>query len=411
MSSEAYCPTCGRVIPFGEKACPYCSRRKSLGLRQDTAILILFGALLVLVPFVGVLVRAYNHQEQALAKDWAERGKEDLRNGKAEEALVDFRTSMVYAHDDSAVRLQYAQALIASHRLDEAWTYLRTLWVDEPGDARLNLQLARLAARLGRDSEAVDYYHNAILGAWQENPAQSRISTRIELIEFLLGHGRNNDAVTQLNDLINVMPDSVSNHILAANLLMRAGATDRALTEYRDVLRLDRNQQKALADAGTILYQKEQYSDAVGYLERAIKLNPADAFAKELLATSQQVLSLDPFDPHLSTLERGRRVGKVFQLALGRLEDCATTHQIQLDLPADEPPPTNVTPEQQLYASAEKIKPSLRNLKSAGDPDNTTRIMDLVSAIEARTARICGNPVDANYAIQLICRKHNGANP
>ena len=148
--------------------------------------------------------------EKGFAQEWYTRGEQDLRAGRAEAALADFRTALSYSHDNAQYQLRLAQALMAAgHSREartEARTYLLNLLEREPGNATVNLELARLAARDHAVPDALRFYHGAIYGEWNDDPVARRRAARLELVEFLLDAGQKDSARAELIALAADLP-------------------------------------------------------------------------------------------------------------------------------------------------------------------------------------------------------------
>ena len=57
----------------------------------------------------------------------------------------------------------------------------------QQGNGLINLQLARLAARQGNESQAIEDYQRAIYGNWEGDGYVRRRTVRFELINYLIG--------------------------------------------------------------------------------------------------------------------------------------------------------------------------------------------------------------------------------
>jgi hypothetical protein len=208
MQAERRCEQCGQMIPWGERKCPACGEngRFFWSLPRNTLLLLSFLLLIILFVITGFAVKAYHAKERALARQWYVSGERELTAGHAEAALEDFRSALVYSPNDSLIELQLAHALAAAGHLPEARAYLLGLWERELGDGTVNLELARLAADSGSAPEAAQYYHDAIYGQWNDDPAEHRRRARLELAEFLLGVGQKAQAQAELIALTADLP-------------------------------------------------------------------------------------------------------------------------------------------------------------------------------------------------------------
>src|SRR5215472_14437087 len=146
--SDRLCPRCGQLIPAGRAGCPVCTRPQGFlwSLERETLVLLSLIMLGIFFVITGFAVKRYHASQLTLGGRWYERGQAALQSNRPEEAVDDFRTALVYARDNTVYQKRLAEALIKARHLPEAEVYLRTLWVREPGDGTVNLELARLSA-------------------------------------------------------------------------------------------------------------------------------------------------------------------------------------------------------------------------------------------------------------------------
>ena len=121
-------------------------------LRQQPVMLALLAVLAVFF-FLAVtgLSRAYHAQRESLGNRWFTRGVADLRAGRFDSAVTEFRAALLYSRDDYNYQLNLAEALIGLKRTGEASAYLANLWERQPEDGLVNLELARIAVQKRTD--------------------------------------------------------------------------------------------------------------------------------------------------------------------------------------------------------------------------------------------------------------------
>jgi predicted Zn-dependent protease len=270
MPIERRCEQCGQLIPWGEQKCPACGEngRFLWSMSRNELLLLSFLILIVLYAVASFSVKTYRAKERVLAQQWYVSGERELEQGHPESALEDFRTALSYAQDDAHIELQLANALAAAGHRGEARAYLLGLWEKEPGDGTVNLDLARLAAELGSVPEAVQYYHDAIYGLWENDPAEHRRRARLELAEFLLRVGEKAQAQAELIALSADLPSDPGLETKAGELLEKTGEHEHALGVFRQALRLRPNYAAALEGAGEASFEMGNYRDARRYLAR-----------------------------------------------------------------------------------------------------------------------------------------------
>jgi tetratricopeptide (TPR) repeat protein len=403
MEQTRSCPRCGQTIPPDRTTCPRCNpTARWLVVSREHVLLLSFTALLALFVVTGFAARSYHAKQAALAVEWHLRGEADLKEGRAEQAIEDFRTALVYSRDNTLYRLRLAQALIASSRTGEARAYLLNLWELEPGDGTVNLELARLAAGHGDVGEAARYYHNAIFGVWQENPEERRQQVRLELCQLLVNRGAKNEAEAALIELAGDLPKDPGLYSRVGGLFLRIEDYAHALALFRQALALDRKQEPALAGAGEAAFQMGNYSEARRHLERAVRVDSKNARAAQLLETSNLVLEIDPFARGVSASARARRVVRAFQQAMERLTSCAQKRGEVLEGP---PPLTEL---QTLFARASKMRSQVRESSLRRDSELMLSTTHFVFEVEEYAVRACGPPAGLDLALLLIGRMREG---
>ena len=357
---------------------------------------------------VSHLVARYNANQQSRGRKLYARGLAAAGAARYDEAIAAFRAALTCDPTNSQYQLSLARALRDSNdprRLDEAESYLIALWQRSPQDAAVNLALARVAAHRGSTEDATRYYHNAMYGAWNSDPDSNRNRARVELIQFLLKKGAAANAESELVALSTSLPPDPRAHLQAAQLFEEAQDYSGALTQYREVLRLDPSNSFALAGAGEAAYHSGNYSIAQHYLQAAVNANSQDANARELLAITDLVLRNNPFHSHISDAERNRRISAAFAQAEKRLTECA--RQTGVDLSAAST--TSASPLAGLQSRWTATKPDLVHLRSAAETDLPDAVMDVVFQIERQTAATCGPPQGIDLALLLISQKREAA--
>lgn len=406
MDPDRRCANCGQVIPWGQVKCPLCAEHGGYlwTLRRDTFLLLTVLILIVLFVLTGFAARSYHARQRVLGGDWFARGDKDLGAGRAKAAVEDFRTALVYARQNTLYELKLAQALAAAGRLDEARAYLVTLWEREPGSGTVNLELAHLAVRTQSLPDALRYFHGAIYGEWADDPARRRQAARLELAEFLHQIGERSRAQSELIALAADLPDDPQVVTQVGTLLLQNGEHDQALKLFRRALNQNSRLDAALAGAGEVYFEQNNFTEAQRYLSQAVAENPHLSRAADLLEATRLVLSVDPFERHLGDTERAQRTIDAFNQAMSRLEHCAA--QRRLDLKAE-----GSDELQKLYTQAVKLQPRLR--KSSLDAHSALlfSVMDLVFEIEKVAQRECGEPQPLDKALLLVARAQGGARP
>ena len=406
MQVERRCEQCGQLIPWGEQECPMCSEngRFLWSMRRNTLLLLSFLVLIILFVITTFAVKAYRAKERALARQWYVSGERELTAGHAEAALEDFRSALVYSPNDSLVELELAHALAAAGHLPEAHAYLLGLWERELGDGTVNLELARLAADSGSAPEAAQYYHDAIYGQWNDDPAKHRRRGGLELAEFLLSVGQKAQAQAELIALTADLPSDPARETQVATLLLKTGEYEHAAPLFRQALRLRPNYTPALEGAGEASFEMRNYRDARRYLARAKRAGALSVHSQSLLETATLILESDPLAPRLSGQERAERALRAFTQSTERLSGCAAARGVSFE---NGPQQSDL---QKTHALALALQPKVRERNLARDPELLLKVTDMVFEIEKVTERACGEPQGLDLALLLLSRLQEGGN-
>jgi tetratricopeptide (TPR) repeat protein len=371
---------------------------------RNTLLLLSFLVLIILFIITTYLVNAYRAKQRALGRQWYVSGERELEAGRAEAALGDFRSALVYSPNDSLVELQLAHALVAAGHLPEARAHLLGLWEREPGDGTVNLELARLAADSDSVPEAVQYYHDAIYGQWDNNPAEHRRRAGLELAEFLLKVGQKAQAQAELIALTADLPRDPALETQVGALLLKTGEYEHAAPLFRQALRLRPNYTPALEGAGEASFEMGNYRDARRFLARAKREGALSTQSQSRLETATLILESDPLAPRLSGQERVRRALQAFTQSMDRLSGCATARGVSFENGQQQ------SDLQKMHELALALRPKVRERNLARDPDLLLKVTDMVFEIEKVTARTCGEPQGLDLALLLLSRLQEGVN-
>jgi tetratricopeptide (TPR) repeat protein len=372
--------------------------------RPPLVLASLLTVLLASFLFVTRLVDRFHEQEKALARHLFASGQSDQNAGQLDQAIKEFRAALSYDRSNFQYQLSLARALRESGRTGEAESYLLNLWERSPQDGFVNLALGRLYAREGVLDKAIQYYHNAIYGEWPDDSDSRRRDARFELIEFLLRQRAFPQAQAELIAATPSLPPDPALELRMADLFNQAQDYEHALSQYEEVLHLDRGNAAALAGAGKAAFQLGRYRSAETYLRRAVEAQPHEAQSSQLLAASTLVLRSNPFAPGLSNRERIRRLQMAFNQAGTRLTTCAQNKGLDLN---PQSPPVGLS---SLNSQWQQMKPKLATPRPASQPDIQDAAMDLVFAIEQQTQASCGPPGGLDQALLLLMQNRAGAN-
>ena len=344
----------------------------SSAVRREFLLLVV----LVAAGGVGFLgTRALADSNAALRRQdsvaWLARGRQALDAGDVPGALIALRRA---AHIDRAnreVSLSLATALSRAGQASDAAAVLEVLKEADPGDAQVNIELARLEAGRGELPQAIRYYQDALDTLWAPDVAEQGRVLRTELIELLLRHGQRARALSQALVLAADIPAEPGWQLTAGRLLLAAGDARRALDRFTAVLAVNPSNAEARAGAGESAFDLGDYARARRYLAGVAA---ADARLASLREIAGLVLTADPLAPRLSVSERNRRLESMATHAADELDRCAAA--------ATSPDPVRAGLRQELAA---RMAPPRGGARAARSDSN--RAEDIVEPLGAYRAR------------------------
>lgn len=395
------CLGCGTVLTGG--GCPTCADNGLYRFVHREILLLLAlgaiaGTLFLLTRAAAAANRGMRVREAAV---WFDLGQRQLQARRLEEAVTSLRRATAIDRDNGGYRLRLAEALAASGHDGAARQVLLELRGRAPEDPDINTSLARLEVRRQDLTAAVRYYENALYGSWPADQPTARRHLRVELIRYLLAHGEQRGALSQLLVLSANLPEEVPLQVETAQLFMSAGDSRRALEHFRQALRADRDNAVALAGAGEAAFNLGDYSRARRYL-RAVPRPPGRI--RELSTLADLVLSSDPLMPGLRWEERRRRLLAGLTHATARLERCLLQ------------PGRDIESSRGVMDSLKQEAISLTGTPTAGRfrgaPEMLERGVDLISRVErAADDAGCGAPTNVDRALSLVARRYGSDEP
>jgi tetratricopeptide (TPR) repeat protein len=359
-------------------------------------------ALVAVAVFVFTKTMAAREQrmEVRISRIWYEKGQQYLSSGNIEKAIQAFRRATSGTRFNQKYALVLADALATGNHDAEAQELLLRLRESDPENSEINIYLARLASKLGETSDAVRYYQNALYGRWSGMQIDvRRRQLRVELVRFLLAHHQQNLASSELLILESELPDSAASWVEAAKLFIATGDLQHALKDYTEAARLDGHNLEALRGAGETSFRLADYTKAKKYLGASLKLDPQSRKTRQLLSLAEMVTADDPLAPHLTAVERQRRLIPDFERSLQRLETCINQNSNR----------GAGAVLQSLKTEALALEPQLNRRRHIPDFDMVVSALNLIFRMENAASDSCGEPSDPDQALILIGSQHSGA--
>ena len=356
--------------------------RRKLIIRDTISLLTLFLITGVILVLTWLLHRSFEDHREELGNRWRHRGEIALEQNRPQEAVEALRSALAYV-PNRQTEIDLAMALAQAGRTVEATSYFNTLWETAPGDAIINLQLARLAVKAGNEAPAIRHYQAAIDGTWQGNGFDRRREVRLELARYYISRHELDQARTQLLIAASNAPNDPAIKLGIAALLEKAGDLPNALGVYRSLAALKPQPVEALLGAGRTAFNLGMYRVAADYLSRLMahsaQLPDAEKNAAHfMLDTSSRILLLYPAYDQPARI-RAQRLLNARNIAHQRLTACATDHSITPQIAA-------------LITRWGQLPTRLTVQQLEQKPDLEQTILQLVFDTESTTAQSCGAP-------------------
>lgn len=419
-STDLLCVRCGHPLPEGSYWCPACGKLNASRNARLIFALILLGIIAGTV-FTRWYVSYLHDLETSLGQRWFGRGEQAMTLKYNTVAIEDYRNALGYEPDNRQYRLRLAEALLAEGHLNEARSHLLSLWSEEPADAEVNLDLARVYAKQNLPANAIRYYRTAIDGVWDDNPLQQRIAARMELVNYLLQRNRRAAVVAEL---IALQAEGVQDppvQMTLGKLLLQVGEPQRAEQAFNAVVKDQPDNGEAWSGAGQAALALGDYHKAERLLTTAVNLTSAQPGSEEAerLALSRELLEVDPSLRALSIRDRAARVASAYELAMKRLTECAAKQGVELSAPVAAAKNTsalaNVSPAKQvaavagapsslqlLYNDGVQRKSSATATALHNDPDDLTPTMEFVYQVIRATEAACPPQSVEERALQVL---------
>ncbi|MGA8531077.1 MAG: hypothetical protein WB622_15275 [Acidobacteriaceae bacterium] len=375
--------------------------RRRLILRDAVSLLSLFLITAVIFILTLLLYRSFINHQQELGLRWKARGEAALRAGNPVQAIDALRSALAYV-PDRQTEIELATALAQAGKAVEATAYFNTLLEAAPGDGTINLELARLAAKRGNERLAIERYHAALDGTWEDNGYDRRREVRLELARYLLSRKEYGAARTQLLIAASNAPDAPLIKDQIAGLLEQAQDLPDALGLYRTVAAHRDAPLAAFEGAGRTAFNLGLYRIANIYLDRALSypgaaaLPPSEKAADQyMLNTASHILLLFP-DLNLSPRSRAERILYIRKVVRDRLSACTTSNAAAAPKLAS------------ILSRWDQLPAELQVARLEQQPDVENSILQLAWDTETSTAQICGPP-GGDDALLLRIAQNPGA--
>jgi Flp pilus assembly protein TadD len=288
-------------------------------LRTFGLTLLAIAALFVADTFLARTERAETMVEAAHE---FQQGHVLMQKGENAEAIERIKDAIANARGNRDYRRLLAQAQFAAGRTADAETTLTELLQGDSTDGLASLTMGRVLVSEGRFEEAVSYFHRAIDGHWNEDPAGNRLRVRFELVELLAQHNSKEELLADLLPLQEQAPGDPRTRTRIGRLFLLAGSPARAAEVFRDILRGASANAEAHAGFGEAEFALGNYRVAQRNFQAALRLAPDDRATRQHLDLCDELLALDPTLRGLGPPERFRRSLKLIELTTNDIDQC-----------------------------------------------------------------------------------------
>ena len=227
---------------------------------------------------------------RALARSYTQNGEPDL----AEEAV---RQAVQLAPKDPGSRMDLAQALIRSNKLDEALPLLEQLTKDEP----MNVQVQQVLFRVQAAQQRYEDARATAVGIQKTEPKSGAGLYLAGLIDE--AEHKDADAARDYEQALELQPDAVEPLAALTRLDIRLKQPARAMQRVDAVIAKFPKDAAALNLKAELFAAQAQYPSAIKAYQDTIQAVPGAVAAYHGLAQAQHLAKLD--DDAIRTLQQG----------------------------------------------------------------------------------------------------------
>ena len=239
--------------------------------------------LLCLLLAAVISLSGCTNAEQAKAAH-LERGEAYLKDGKYQEASLEFRNALQIDDKSAPGHWGLARAYEGLQRLPEMVTELqKTIENDKNNlDAHVKLGNYYFAASKGYPDMAKEAERLARV-VLERDP--NHIEGHILLGSILFGQGDKDQAVAELNKAIDLNPNRIESYLSLARFHVVNKDPQNAEATYKKAISINANSALAHSEYGKFLVQSNRMPEAEAELKKAVEVGPTDRNARFVLAS------------------------------------------------------------------------------------------------------------------------------
>lgn len=201
--------------------------------------------------------------------------------GRHHEAVDILRQASVLATDDLTIREHLGFALYNDHQHREAADTFKRLIAKSPYDERADIRMAlgECYLQVGRIRDARASFEKAT----QLNPGESAAWLSLAKVSLEMNDIRRVEL--SIHKATAIEPRNSDAQLLLGYLRLRQNRLDDALVAFQKASALDQGDTVSLCMTGFVLERLGRSGDAIGYYGQALKIQPTDELAAQMMAT------------------------------------------------------------------------------------------------------------------------------
>jgi len=215
--------------------------------------------------------------------------------GQDDRAIEHYSEVVGQQPDLAGARANLTILLLRNERLAEAVPHLKVLSEERPGEFDVHYNLGRALAATGQAQEAAAAFQKAL----EINSASAE--AHVSLGRALVSLERFNEAAEHYRQAAEIDPGFASLTLELAEKLERRGRIPQALELYQEHAKAEPGNAALLERIGFLYLERDEYEQAVPWLEKAIKVSPS---AANLSALAEAYRRTEQPERALSTLVR-----------------------------------------------------------------------------------------------------------
>jgi protein O-mannosyl-transferase len=218
-----------------------------------------------------------------------------LEQGKVDEAIARFRTSLQIQPDNAEAENNLGAALAKNGQLDEAIFRFRNAVARRPNFAEAENNLGHSLLQKGQVEDAISEFQKA--AALRPDLAQYRSTlahAHFDLGAALRQKGQNEAALLEFQEAVKFQPDFAEAQNDLGNSLLRIGRADEAIAHLQKALEVQPAYAQAHYNLGNALLQKGQLDGAIDQFQKLLAIQPESTEARNTLAGVAWRLATSP---------------------------------------------------------------------------------------------------------------------